>query len=363
MLKLPAVVFFMGLMSSVLADHPVWFGTAGNNAGVPPGIYEARLADDGKLTSSNLLIALNGAGWITRHPSKPGVIYATANLPKSSIVAVKDGKQLNTQSVSGGSCFLTPDKTGTLLLSAHYGAGCITVFPLNEDGTVGDQVQRIQHEGGSGIVGNRQNSPHPHYVAVSLDNRFVFVPDLGLDQLIAYRLDLEQKRLLPHASIDVEPGGGPRHMKFHPSGKFAFVLNELSLAVTLFRYNSESGQMIKVETVPALTMEEQQRNQSNSGSEIRVSDSGDYVYSANRGDDSISVFAFDERSATLTRIQVVPARASWPRNFNLSPDGKMLFVGGRDSNNVSVFSIGVDGRLTHRDHRSIFVPAPICILF
>lgn len=339
----------------------VWFGTTGNNAGAEAGIYHSSI-ENGKLTKAELAIPLRGAGWITKHPTINDVIYATASLDKSSVVAIRDGKLISTQEVQGGSCFLTTDHTGTLLLSAHYGDGSVSVIPINADGSLGDEVQRIQHQGGSKVVPGRQKSPHPHYVSVSPDNRFAFVPDLGLDQLVKYRLDLEAKKLSPAGTVDVEPGGGPRHMKFHPGGKYAFVVNEMTLALTVFGYDGENGTMTKLATVPTLTEEEKNQNKFNSGSEIRVSQSGDFVYSANRGHDSISVFSFDANTGTLKRIQIAPARAAWPRNFNLSPCGGYLMAAGRDTNNISLFSIGADGKLTHLEHKSIFVPGPICVL-
>jgi len=160
------------------------------------------------------------------------------------------------------------------------------------------------------------------------------------------------------------PGGGPRHMKFSPDGNFALVLNELTLSVSVFKYDGASGALTMVGTTEALTSEEKALNTFNSGSEIRIHPTGKFVYSANRGHDSITVYQFDSASGALKRTGVMPVRGSWPRNFNLSPAGDFLLVAGKDSNNVSVFAVDqATGGLQYLQHSSTFVPAPICVLF
>jgi 6-phosphogluconolactonase len=369
------LLFLSVCLSGFLQEGPsvdVFFGTGNNNLNAPAGVYRAILNEDsGDLERPSLVFELDGAGWVTTHPQSK-VIYATGTLKgKPSVVALDvqnpgDTNLLSVQPIEGGggSCFLTTDQTATVLISAQYGGGSIAVFPLGNDGTIGERSQLIEHVGGSRTVPGRQDSPHPHYVAISPDNRFAFVPDLGLDQLIAYRIDLAEKKLVPHGKIDVVAGGGPRHMKFHPSGKYAFVLNELSLAVTVFQYDTESGAMQRLTTVAALTDEEKLENSFNSASEIRVHRNGKFLYSANRGHDSISIFRFNEGNAELTRIQNVPIRGSWPRNFNISPDGHFLLAAGRDSNSISMFHLNSDtGDLRYIQQGSEFVPAPICVTF
>lgn len=340
----------------------VLFGTGGNQVGLKAGIYQATFnAKQGKLQKPELKFAMNGAGWVTQHGD---MIYSTGSVDgKPSVVAYTQEKQINSQPIGdGGSCFVTADNTGAMLITAQYGGGSVAVFPLNKDGSIGERSQLIDHEGGSKVVEGRQNSPHPHYVSISPDNRFAFVPDLGLDKLVAYQIDVDEQKLVPHGTVDVEPGGGPRHMKFHPSRKFAFVLNELSLQVTLFAYDAEAGEMTKLQTVAALTKEEQSQNDFNSASEIRVHPSGNMVVSANRGHDSLSVFRFDASAGKLERTQLISARSTWPRNFNFTPNGDFLMAAGRDSHTVSVFKVDAKtATLRYVQHGTIFVPSPICV--
>ena len=214
-----------------------------------------------------------------------------------------------------------------------------------------------QHSGGSKVVDGRQNSPHPHYCGFSPDNKFVFVPDLGLDQMVKYRI--EDGGLKSDGAVDCIPGGGPRHMKFHTGGKFAFLVNELELSVSVFSY--ADGEMKLLSTVPALDQEHKDGEVFNSSSEIRVHPSGKFVYSGNRGHDSISVFSFDESSGKLERIQICSVHGAWPRNFNLTPGGKWLIAAGKDTNSATVFSVDEStGKLTYQK-QSVFVPASICV--
>ena len=349
----------------------VYFGTGGSNSGQPAGVYTAELDQAGvDLKRPKLLHELKGAGWVTTHPTKP-ILYSTGSIKgEASAVSIRldasenESPLMNSQSIGdGGSCFLTTDHTGTMLISAQYGGGSVAVFPIESDGALGPQTQLIEHQGGSKVVKNRQNSPHPHYVAISPDNRFAFVPDLGLDQLVAYKIDLENRKLIPNGSINVVKGGGPRHMKFHPNGKFAFVLNELKLAVSVFMYETETGNMTLVDTVPALTEEEKSLQDFNSSSEIRIHPNGELVFSANRGHDSISIFKFDASHGELKRTQVAPIHGAFPRNFNISPDGKLLLAAGANSNSISLFHVKLEGKLKHVLRGAEFVPGPICVTF
>jgi len=366
-------LFAFGLQSNA-EERDVWFGTANNNADQAKGIWHASFdTEKGEFSKAKLALELNGAGWITWHPTLP-IIYSTARVKgKASICAIKvaDDKSLSiakTVNINDGSCFLTTDQTGSILISAQYGGGTVVSIPIGEDGMLGDAVQEIKHEGGSNVVPNRQKSPHPHYAEVSPDNQFVFVPDLGLDQLVVYRIDLESKTLVPtDKPIDCVKGGGPRHMKIWyalESGKpnYAFVLNELTLSLSCFQVNDD-GTMKLMTTQPTLSDDVKAGETFNSASEIRIHPNGKFIYTANRGNDSISVFEFSSRGFPLVfkRKQVVSAHGAWPRNFNLTPDGNWLLAACAHTNSVSVFSINPDdGRLTYQ-RKTIFVPGAICV--
>ena len=362
-----SILMLLTVASMAMATD-IYFGTVANNADQPSGVYVSKFdAAKKKLHRASLLLELNDAGWVVNHPTLK-VLYSTGNVEGQSAVVAIDisgdqAKQINSQEIGKGeSCYVTPDQSGQLLISAQYSGSSIAVFPLGENGSVQPRSQLISHPGASRVHKN-QEAAHPHYVGISPDNRFAFVCDLGIDKIVGYEIDLEAKQLKEVSQTAAIPGGGPRHMKFTPDGKFALVLNELTLSISVFQYDSQTGQLTMTGTTAALTSNEMALNRFNSGSEIRIHPSGKFVYSANRGHDSITNYEFDSVSGSLKRIGIKSIRGSWPRNFNLTPAGDFLLAAGKDSNSVSIFSIDQEtGGLQYLQHSSIFVPAPICVL-
>jgi 6-phosphogluconolactonase len=362
------------LAGSCWADElDVWIGTTTPSGGPSKGIYHANFnAENGRLTQPRLAAEIANPGFLAMHPGGE-VLYATGTIDgEPSVVAFRIAGQsgrtslsmINSQPIGdGGAAHLATDRTGKVLLSAQYGGGSTALFPLATDGSVSPRSKLLKHEGGSGVVPRRQDKPHAHWVGTSPDNKFVFVPDLGMDKVVIYRLDADRADLSPHGFGQVPPGGGPRHMKFHPSTKFIYVLNELALSVTAFAYDAERGSMSALQTIPTVSEREKAKEVFVSASEIRVHPSGKYVYAANRGHDTITALRIDQQSGKLTPIETEPIRGSWPRNFNIDPTGKWLLAAGRDSNTMAVFDIDAEtGELTYTRHM-VMVPTPICIEF
>lgn len=351
----------------------VWFGTSTPKSGLSKGIYHAQLnTDNGKLTQPQLAAEISSPGFLAMHPSRE-VLYSTGTIQgKPSVVAFRISRPsgqaslalINSQPVGdGGATHVATDRMGKALLSAQYGGGSTAIYPLADDGSIRPQSKLIKHEGGSRVVAGRQDKPHAHWVGTSPDNKFAFTPDLGMDQVVIYRLDAEHADLAPHGFGQLPPGSGPRHMKFHTSGKFIYVLNELELSVTAFEYDAQQGKMAALQTIPTVPEQEKAKETFVSASEIRVHPSGSYVYAANRGHDTITAFRVDQDSGKLTLIECEPIRGSWPRNFNIDPSGKWLLAAGRDSNTIAVFEINsATGELTYT-RTMVMVPTPICVLF
>lgn len=237
------------------------------------------------------------------------------------------------------------------------------MFALNEDGSIRARTQLIKHEGGAGVVPGRQDKSHAHWVGFSLDNRFAFVPDLGLDKVVVYEVDVAASSLKPHGFGEVPPGGGPRHMKFHTTGKWIYVLNEIDLSVTVFDYDANAGTMTAKQTIPTVPKDELAKLLSKSASEIRVHPSGRFVYSANRGHDTITAFRVDEQNGTLSVIEREFVRGATPRNFNLDPSGRWLLAAGQDSHTLASFQVNQEtGELTYTGS-NVTAPSAICVLF
>ena len=349
----------------------VWIGTSRNK--MSKGIYHCNFnTANGKLGQPELAAEISGPGFLTFNPSRTH-LYAVGALNGAACVAAykieTNGRKsqlkfLNSVPIGdGGAAHVSIERSGNTLLTAQYGGGSVGVFSLKPDGSIEQRTQLVEHKGGSKVVGRRQDSPHPHWTGYSPDFKFAFVPDLGLDQVVIYKLDADRSKLESHGVANVPPGGGPRHMKFHTSGKWAYVLNELSLSVTVFDYDADQGTMNAKQTIPTVPQSELAKEQFKSCSEIRVHPSGKFVYAANRGHDTITVFQVDESDGTLKFIERENVRGATPRNFNLDPTGSWLLAAGQDSHTLASFVVNQDtGELTY--NRSIVnVPAPICVLF
>ena len=346
---------------------PVYFGTGGPGA---KGIYRATFdTSTGKLTAAEQAAEVGSPGFLTLNPAGDK-LYAVANFPGGpgaiGYTFKPDGslEVINSSPTGdGGGAHIAVHPSGKFLLTAQYGGGSTALFPLDANGRLGT-AKVIKHQGGSGVVKPVQEKPHAHWVGFSPDAKFALVPDLGLDGIVIYRINLDTLTLEKHGFAASVPGGGPRHMRFSPDGKFIYLLNELSLSVTSFAWDAASGTAKQLGTVPALSAEAKGREAFNSAAEILVHPTGRFVYSSNRGHDTVSVYRADPATAALQVIQVQPVRGAFPRNINLSPDAGWLLAAGADSNTVSVHKVNpTTGELTYQLKGVINVPAPICILF
>lgn len=256
---------------------------------------------------------------------------------------------------------LSLDRTGRYLLVANYTSGNIASFPIANNGTLGQRSSFVQHAGFS-VNKERQTGPHAHEIQASKDNRFVFVPDLGLDELLVYRFESESGALSPNspAFVKVSPGSGPRHLAITPSGRFVYLVNELSSTVIVFSYQADSGQLRELQTISTLPPGFKGENTT---AEIAVDAKGKFLYVSNRGDDSIAVFDVNQRDGKLAFVERVPTGGKTPRHFTLDPTGRWLFAENQDSGTVNLFSVDpANGRLTATSH-SLNVTSPVCVVF
>ena len=371
---LVVLVTFLALMSLIEASQAeqidVWIGTS--RAKPSRGIYHATLdTESGRVSETQLAAEVSGPGFLAMHP-KGTHLYAVGSLdgvPSVIAYAIKrngDGKLELVNSLEigdGGAAHVAIDRTGKCLLTAQYGGGSVAAFSVAADGSLERRTALIKHQGGSGVVASRQKSSHAHWAGFSPDNRFAFVPDLGLDKVVIYQCDVEKAGLASSGFGEVPPGGGPRHMKFHTNGKWIYVLNELALSVTVFDYDAQSGKMTAKQTIPTVPPEQLAKEKFKSASEIRVHPSGRFVYSANRGHDTITAFRVNSDSGELSVIEVEPVRGATPRNFNIDPTGRWLLAAGQDSHTLASFEIDQEsGELTY-NRNVVRAPAAICVLF
>lgn len=266
---------------------------------------------------------------------------------------------INQQSTGGNHpCYVSVDKTGSWVVAGNYSSGSVTVFPVQVNGSLGAATTIIQHEG-SGPNKARQNSPHVHCTFFSADNRFLFVPDLGIDKVMIYAFDEITGKLTPAKQPFAQSigGAGPRHFCFHPSNKYAYLIEELSGTVIGYKYKNgrlKTRQLIS--TMPA-------GDTSFAGSaDIHISPDGKFLYASNRADaNSIAIFSINQKNGKLLFVAHQSTLGKTPRNFNVDPTGEFLLVANQNSDEIVIFKRDkITGLLTDTKNR-IDVGKPVCL--
>lgn len=258
-------------------------------------------------------------------------------------------------------CHLALDETDKMLLVANYGSGSVASFQVEPGGVLSNVISFSQHSGSS-VNQNRQRGPHAHAVVISADNRFVFVPELGLDEIMSYRIDPEKGTFTPNDPpyVKVDPGLGPRHFVFHPNNKFAYSVNEMGSSVTAFSYDAGRGELHVLQTISTLPDGFKKENNS---AEIAIDKSGRFLYASNRGHDSIAVFAINSDNGSLTKIQTISTGGKTPRNFVLDPTGKYLLAANQDSDTIIVFRVDQGSGKLEKTKERIKLGSPVCLQF
>jgi 6-phosphogluconolactonase len=333
------------------------------------GIYAYEFdAETGKLSPRGVAAETPDPSWVTVHPSGK-YLYAANEAGKTSAVSSfaidkKSGKlTLLNQLPSLGEdpCYLSFDKTGKYVLVANYSSGTIAVFPILADGRLGEHTAMLKDQGTTGPHKN-QEGPHAHWIETSPDNHFALVADLGLDEALVYKFDAASGTLTPNepAFARLKAGSGPRHVAFHPKGKFVFVVSELSSTATSFAYDAKKGTLKEIGTVSTLPPGFSGRNDV---AEAAVHPNGKFLYVSNRGNDSIAIFSIDAAKGTLTPVGGIPTGGKEPRHFAIDPSGKCLLAENQFSNNIVVFKIdAATGGLTPTG-QVVEVPSPVNIAF
>ena len=368
-MKIKTVGVLILFAASCVPAKGQWLAYIGTYTRPPSqGIYAWRFeAASGKLTRLGLAAETSNPTFLAVHPNQR-FLYA-ANEDKAGTISAfaidpANGKLklLNrVPSRGSGPCHVAVDPGGKWVFAANYNSGSVAVFPVREDGTLGEATGFVQHVGSS-VNAQRQSGPHAHSANVSPDGRWLLVADLGLDQILSYRVDAVKGALSAGdpAFTKIAAGSGPRHMAFGKDGRFAYAIDEMLATVTVFRYNSARGSLEELQTAPVTP---EGYTGLKSGAEIAVHPSGKFLYGSNRGDSTIAVFRIDGEKGTLTAVERVSTQGKTPRNFAIDPSGAFLFAANQDSGNVVVFKIDpATGRLTAAGN-VLEVANPVCVVF
>ena len=271
-------------------------------------------------------------------------------------------KLLNSQSSEGlGPCHIHCSSDGKYIFTANYSSGHSAAFPIAKDGSI-KQASSIVIGEGSGPVESRQKGPHAHMVSLDPQGNFLLVPDLGIDKVLVYDFEKESGILTSNPNqpfLHLDPGSGPRHLVFHPNGKFVYVANEINSTVTACSYDGEKGVLTSLHSVSTVS-------ESYTGSKypaaIRIDLEGKFVYVSTRGErNSITVFKVDE-DGRIFRIQVQEV-TNWPREFNIDPSGSYLMVAGERSDVIELYQIDRETGKLSKTESKLALPSPACILY
>lgn len=267
-------------------------------------------------------------------------------------------KFINSAPSAGDSpCYVSVNGDKNLVFVGNYSSGTLSAIRLNKDGSLG-QAQTIQHEG-SGPDKGRQEKPHVHAVVLSPDSRYLFVPDLGTDKVNIYGVDATKAQPLTAAGEAVVKGGsGPRHLTFHPNGKFAYLIQELDASVTAFDY--KDGKLSNKQSVSLLA---EGFDGKVGAADIHVSPDGKFLYGSNRGDaNEITIFAIG-KDGKLTYAGRQSTLGKTPRNFAIDPSGNFLLAANQDTNDVVIFKRDKKTGLLSDTGKRIELDRPVCLKF
>jgi 6-phosphogluconolactonase (cycloisomerase 2 family) len=268
---------------------------------------------------------------------------------------------INRQSTEGKNpVHLAFDPSNRFVVVANHITSTLALLPRNDDGSLGAVIDLVKLEGKIGPHRVEQPFAKPHQVEFDPSGKFIVVPDKGLDLVLTYRIDVEKRKLVEASKpVQAREGAGPRHVAFHPGGKLAYVVNELDSTVTAYHFDPANGALTPFQIVSAVpdTFTGNSR-----AAEIAVSADGRHVYASNRGNDSIAIYAIDAANGRLSSVGWTLSGGKTPRFFALGASDKLLFAANEDSDTITMFTRGEDGRIASTD-KTVRVGSPVCILF
>ncbi|HEX2989546.1 MAG TPA: lactonase family protein [Anaerolineales bacterium] len=336
------------------------------------GVYVYRMdPSSGKLTLETVINALTNPSYLAVHP-QTGFVYAVNEYGmfngqlggRVTAFSVDPGTAevnlLNSQS-SGGEdpCYISIEQTGRFALVANYSSGSVAMLPIQADGSLEPASHVAQHTGKS-IHPTRQDGPHAHCILPDPTNRFAVALDLGIDKLKVYRMDVDAGRIYEHAEVKVTESSGPRHLVFHPNGRYAYVVCELNSTLIGFLYEAETGTFEEIQSVRTLP---QGYEGQNLPADIHITPDGKFLYVSNRKHESIAIVSVDENTGQLTVQDHIPCGGREPRGFAIDPGGKYMLVANQNSNNIVTFLIDPAKGQLSRTGDEVEVPMPVCIKF
>jgi 6-phosphogluconolactonase (cycloisomerase 2 family) len=338
--------------------RPLYIGTytsaEGGGTGIGVATYDV---PSGRVTGKGTITGVPDPSYLAVHPDGR-TLYAVNERTEGGVTAVRlsDRKILGTRSSGGEApCQLSVHPGGRWLLSANYGSGSVAVHPVEDSGALGERTDLVVHN--SPAPGPGQDGPHAHQIVTSPDGGHVLAVDLGTDTVYTYRLDESRGTLTEVSRARTRPGAGPRHLTFHPGGRYAYLANEVDNTVVVCAYDPGSGRL-----TPGAPQSTGTGSGTNYPAQLVVTPDGSYAYLANRGHDSLTRYAVEADGARLRLLDTVPVGGDFPRQIALSPDGGLLFAALQRSSAVSVFRVDPEGGELRRAGGPFASPVAVCAL-
>ncbi|MEU9154562.1 lactonase family protein [Streptomyces sp. NPDC048417] len=339
--------------------RPLYLGTYTSVDGGGTGIGLATYApDSGRITGTGTIAGVADPSYLAVHPDGR-TLYAVNERTDGGVTAVRlaDRKILGSRSTGGaGPCHLSVHPSGRWLLSANYTSGSVAVHPIDATGALGERTDLVTHS--SPAPGPGQQGPHAHQFITSPDGGHVLAVDLGTDTVYSYRLDLATGRLTEAAQAHTRPGAGPRHLTFHPGGRYAYLANEVDDTIAVCGYDPAGGRL----SIGAPQSTGSRSGTTNYPAQILVTADGAYAYLANRGDNTLARYAVEADGARLRLLDTVPVDGDFPRQIAFSPDGRLLFAADQRSGTVSVFTLDPQGGELRLAGEPFASPVAVCAL-
>lgn len=294
---------------------------------------------------------------VNEDPSRPGTVSGFLVAPLSGKLRPKNVVP------SGGSapCNLTTDHTDHALFVANYNSGSVTSFRILSDGNLSEPVSNIYFPGGS-VNPERQKTAHTHCTTISPDNKYLLVNDLGLDRIMVFHFDPKTAKLTPNNPpfYSAIPGSGPRNLTFHPNGRWAYSVNEILSTLDCMNWDSSKGTLTRFQNISTLPMDHESPTYV---ATVAVHPNGNFLYTSNRGDDSITVFSIHPANGRVTLMQRISCEGNYPRHFAIDPSGKWLVVANQNSANIVVLRCNPHTGKLASSGRQYPLDSPVCVVF
>ena len=330
------------------------------------GIYHAKLnTETGAISEPVLSVKSENPSYLTLSHNGH-FLYAANEQNDGFLSAYSVGKDLqltllNTQPSKGGApCHVSVDSFGKNLFAANYSGGSVICCPIQADGSLGTSTSFYQNSG-MGPNKDRQEGPHLHSIYSIPGTSQVLACDLGTDELLAFDLDAPKGvlSLSKERTHKLNGGSGPRHLAFHPNGKFVYANNEMGNAVTALALDKATGSLTELQTLSSLA---DGVKVDNTTAEIVCHPSGKWLYVTNRGDDSIAVYAI-QSDGKLSLVEIKKLTVKVPRGMDMDPKGHWIVVAGQASNDITSLSIDKSsGKLTESNSK-VKLNQAVCIVF